>query len=74
MKPKEELTEEMIEKYDTKFITSIYEKREADIVYKLKGKEVFFLIEHQTKVLEIYSYIGRRNIKILHFYIKSGII
>src|SRR5699024_4087007 len=56
IKPKKELTEEMIEKYDTKFITSIYEKREADIVYKLKGKEVFFLIEHQTKVDKFMPY------------------
>ena len=56
VKPKKELTEEMIEKYDTKFITTIYEKREADIVYKLKGKEVFFLIEHQTKVDKLMSY------------------
>ena len=56
VKPKKELTEEMIEKYDTKYLTSIYEKREADIVYKLKGKEVFFLIEHQTKVDKLMSY------------------
>ena len=26
------------------------EEKEADIVYKIKGKEIFFLIEHQTKV------------------------
>ena len=56
VKPKKELTEEMIEKCDTKFITSTYEKREADIVYKLKGKEVFFLVEHQTKVDKLMSY------------------
>ncbi len=56
VKPKKELTEKMIEKYDTKYLTSIYEKREADIVYKLKGKEVFFLIEHQTKVDKLMSY------------------
>ena len=56
VKPKEELTEEMLEKYDTKYITSTYEKREADIVYKLKGKEVFFLVEHQTKVDKLMSY------------------
>lgn len=56
VKPRKELTEDMMEKYDTKFITSIYEKREADIVYKLKGKEVFFLIEHQTKVYKLMPY------------------
>ena len=46
---KETITEEMIERYDTKFITTSYEERESDIVFKLKNKEVFFLIEHQTK-------------------------
>ena len=48
--PKETITEEMIERYDTKFITTSYEEKELDIVFKLKNREVFFLIEHQTKV------------------------
>lgn len=39
-----------IEKYETKYITKLYEERESDIVYKLKDKEIFFLIEEQTKV------------------------
>ena len=56
VKPKQAIDEKEIEKYDTKFITNIYEKREADIVYKLKGKEVFFLIEHQTKVDKLMAY------------------
>ena len=38
------------EEYETKYITKLYEERETDIVYKLKDKEVFFLIEEQTKV------------------------
>ena len=49
LEPKEKITEEMIERYDTKFITTSYEEKESDIVFKLKNKEVFFLIEHQTK-------------------------
>ena len=56
MEPKEKLTEDMIEKFDTKFLTSMYEEREADIVYKIKGKEIFFLVEHQTKVDYIMPY------------------
>ena len=48
--PEKEVKAEDIEKYETKFVSSRYEDREADIVYKLKDKEVFFLIEHQTKV------------------------
>lgn len=50
LEPKEKITEEMIERYDTKFITTSYEEKESDIVFKLKNREVFFLIEHQTKV------------------------
>ena len=50
LKPEEKIKAENLEKYETHYITSTYKEREADIVYKLKGKEVFFLIEHQTKV------------------------
>ena len=72
VKPKEELTEEMLEKYDTKYITSTYEKREADIVYKLKGKEVFFLVEHQTKVDKLMSYrILEYSLEIIRTRMKS---
>ena len=45
-----EIKKEDIEKYETRYITNNYQSKEADIVYKLKGKEVYFLIEHQTKV------------------------
>ena len=48
--PEKEVKAEDIEKYETKFVSSRYEDKQADIVYKLKDKEVFFLIEHQTKV------------------------
>ena len=48
--PEKEVKAENLEKYETKFVSSRYEDRQADIVYKLKDKEVFFLIEHQTKV------------------------
>ncbi len=42
--------EEDIEKYNRKFILPELENRESDIIYKLKGKSIFFLIEHQSKV------------------------
>ena len=48
--PEKEIKAEDLEKYETKFVSSKYEDKEADIVYKLKNKEVFFLIEQQTKV------------------------
>lgn len=36
--------------YNSSYITKNLENRECDIVYKMKDKEVYFLIEHQTKV------------------------
>ena len=39
-----------IELYKTEFVTDLYEKREADIVYKMIDKNIYFLIEHQTKI------------------------
>ena len=54
--PQTKITEEEIEKYDTKYITKGYKERQADVVYKIKEKEVYFLIEHQTKVDELMAY------------------
>ena len=39
-----------IEKYKNSFINKVFQNREADIVYKMKDKNIFFLIEHQTKI------------------------
>ena len=50
IKPKTKLNMQDLEKYETRYITKTYEEKETDIVYKIKGKEIFFLIEHQTKV------------------------
>lgn len=44
------LEPEDIEKYTSSFVTQELKSQESDIVYKQKGKNVFFLIEHQTKV------------------------
>lgn len=41
---------EELEKYSTNFITNEFKDRQADIVYKLKNRNLFFLIEHQNKV------------------------
>ncbi len=41
---------EELEKYKSSYVTLGLENREADIVYKLKNKNIFFLIEHQTKI------------------------
>ena len=39
-----------IEKYKNSFVNKMFQNREADIVYKMKDKNIFFLIEHQTKI------------------------
>ena len=36
--------------YNKEYITNFFEIREADIVYKFKNNNVFFLIEHQRKI------------------------
>lgn len=41
---------EQLEIYNSNYITKKFEYQNADIVYKIKGKEIYFLIEHQTKV------------------------
>ena len=44
------LKESEIEKYKENYITENLINKETDIVYKIKNKNVFILIEHQTKV------------------------
>ena len=41
---------ENLEKYNCKFITGELKNRESDIVYKLKRRNIFFLIEIQSKI------------------------
>ena len=44
-----ELSKEDIEVYDKEFIGEGGKRLEADIVYKVKDKKLFLLVEHQTK-------------------------
>ena len=44
------ITEDKIEHYNSSFITNNFLNRESDIVYKLKKQNIFFLIEHQSKI------------------------
>ena len=48
--PTTNLTKEKIQKYNRSFITSKYQSRTSDIVYKEKGKKIYYLIEHQSSV------------------------
>ena len=44
------IEEKDIEKYTRKFVLPELENRESDVIYKMKNEQIFFLIEHQTKV------------------------
>ena len=50
LKPNEKIFEKNIEKYTNSYITRRYKSKEADIVYKMKDIDIYFLIEHQSTV------------------------
>lgn len=50
LEPKEEVKAENLIRYTNSYITKKYKSKEADLVYKLKNQEVFFLIEHQSTI------------------------
>ena len=69
-----EIKKEQIEKYETRYITNNYQNKEADVVYKLKGKEVYFLIEHQTKVEKAMAYrMAEYSLEIMRSRIRNKI-
>lgn len=44
------IKQEELEIYNSNYITKKFEYKNADIVYKIKEKDIYFLVEHQTKV------------------------
>lgn len=50
LEPSVEVKGEKLAKYTNSYITQKYKSKEADIVYKLKNEEVFFLVEHQSTI------------------------
>lgn len=48
--PREKIKEEELVRYTNNHITKKYKSKEADLVYKLKNRDIFFLIEHQSTV------------------------
>lgn len=50
VEPREEVKKEDLVRYTNSYITKKYKAKEADLVYKLKKQEVFFLIEHQSSI------------------------
>jgi len=47
---KEELKEQDLERYKRKFVTDNFKYAETDIIYRKKGEDIFFLIEHQSTI------------------------
>ena len=45
-----------LENYTENYITKDFKYKQADIVYKIKDEEIYFLVEHQTKVDYMMSY------------------
>lgn len=45
-----ELEQDKIEKYNRKFITSSFTTKESDIIYKIKARNIFIIIEHQSTI------------------------
>lgn len=41
---------QQLEKYISSYITKDFKTKESDIVYKIKNKKIFFLIEHQSTI------------------------
>ena len=50
LKLKNGINEKNIEKYNSSFVSESFKNQEADIIYKIKGEEIFILVEHQTKI------------------------
>ena len=50
LKLKNKIKENEVEKYNSSFISIDFRNQESDIVYKIKNKEIYILIEHQTKI------------------------
>lgn len=50
LKLRNKLTKDDILKYKSSYITEEFQNRELDVVYKMKERNIFFLIEHQTKI------------------------
>lgn len=60
---KEKIEKEQIIQCHTDFVTRQYQNRQSDIIYGLKNKPIYFLVEHQSTVkqdmlLRIWEYVG----------------
>lgn len=46
----EPIKENELKLYNSSYITTEYQSKEADIVYKKKNEDIYFLIEHQSTI------------------------
>ena len=66
LKLEEKIQEENLLQCPTEFITRQYKEKQVDILYRLKDKEIYFLIEHQSTVdNEMIERIGKYVIEIM---------
>ena len=49
IQPNEKLKQEEIETVEKEFVTYNFQIREADMIYKIKDKNVYIVVEHQSK-------------------------
>ena len=50
IEPSQKVESQNLIKYTNSYITKKHKTKEDDLVYKLKNKEIFFLIEHQSTI------------------------
>ena len=50
LEPREEVRETELVRYTSYYIAKKYNSKEADLIYKLKNQDIFFLIEHQSTI------------------------
>jgi len=50
LKLEEPIKENELELYNSSYITTEYKSKEADVVYKKKNQDIYFLIEHQSTI------------------------
>lgn len=50
LNPKKQIEAVELEKYTNNYINRKYQKKEADIVYRVKDKAIYYLIEHQSNI------------------------
>lgn len=50
LKPNNKIAEQNIEKYTYNYMSKKYKSKKASILYRTKDKDIYFLVEHQSKI------------------------